>query len=180
MDMMVDEPRSSFLPLLRQERLGVQEVKDLCGGLDGREELVQLADCVLAADNRVARNAAWVLTHCRDEAVACLQEYMDRLIDRAMQTDNSSLRRLVLHLLERFDYEADGLRTDFLDFCLEHMQRMGEPSGVQSLCMKIALKLCRLYPELEGELMYILQNMEMTYYQPGVKSLRNRILRHAL
>lgn len=177
---MATDMNLSLLASLQQERLGVLEVKRLCDGLCGRDELMQLADCVLAEDDHVARNAAWVLTHCHDEAVACLQGYTDRLIDRAMHTDSSSLRRLTLHLLERLDYGAEELRTDFLDFCLEHMQRMDEPSGVQSLCMKIALKLCRLYPELEEELMHILQNMEMTYYQAGVKSLRNRILKGAL
>ncbi len=176
----VNNSVASLLPLLQQTRLGVMDVRRMCGGLTGLDDLAQLVGCVLEGDERVARNAAWVLTHCPDEDVMCLQGFMDRLIDKVMRTENSSLRRLTLHLLGRLEYDAKNLRTDFLDFCLEHMQQLDEPPGVQSLCMKIACKLCRLYPELEEEYVCILQNMEMDYYQAGVKGLRKKMLRHAL
>ena len=43
-----------------------------------------------------------------------------------MQTDNSSVRRLTLNIIERLEMNEDDLRTDFLDFCFEHMVSIEE------------------------------------------------------
>ena len=67
--------------------------------------------------------------------------------------------------------------ADFLDFCLERMTAVDEQLGVQSLCMKLAYRMCRFYPELEGELLRTLQAMEIDYYTPAVRSVRSRILK---
>ena len=72
--------------------------------------------------------------------------------------------------------EEDDLRTDFLDFCLDHMQNPDEYPGIQSLSLKLAYKMCLFYPELMDELKRTLQAMEMEYYSPALRSVRNRIL----
>ena len=68
------------------------------------------------------------------------------------------------------------LRTDFLDFCLEHMASVGEPPGVQALCMKLAFRMCQFYPELSEELRRTLESMDADSYKPAVVSLIKKIL----
>ena len=70
----------------------------------------------------------------------------------------------------------EDLRTDFLDFCLEHMASIEEFPGVQTLCMKLAYRMCCFYPELMDELKRTLEMMDIEYYKPAVKGLRQRIL----
>ena len=94
----------------------------------------------------------------------------------AMQTANSSVRRLSLNIVERLEMSEEDLRTDFLDFCFEHMIDVGEFSGIQSVCMKLAFRMCKFYPELMGELKRTLEAMEIDYYKPAVKCVRNKIL----
>ena len=72
--------------------------------------------------------------------------------------------------------KEDNLRADFLDFCMEHMVAGDEFPGVQTLCMKLAYRMCKLYPELMEEFMRIIDAMEIDYYKPAVKGLRSRIL----
>ena len=48
--------------------------------------------------------------------------------------------------------------------------------GIQSLCMKIAYRMCKFYPELMGEFMRTIESMDMTFYKPAVKCVRSRIL----
>ena len=48
--------------------------------------------------------------------------------------------------------------------------------GIQSLSLKLAYKMCQFYPELMDELKRTLEAMEMEYYSPALKSVRNRIL----
>ena len=118
----------------------------------------------------------WGLTKATNEELSDLQVILNELIDKAMQTENSSVRRLTLNIIERLTLEEDDMRTDFLDFCFEHMVSIEEYPGIQTLCMKLAYRMCTFYPELMDELMRTLEAMEIDYYKPAVKCLRSRIL----
>ena len=127
-------------------------------------------------DYRVARTALWGLTKAKDEELSELKVIYNELIDQAMQTENSSVRRLTLNIIEKLKMDEDDLRTDFLDFCFEHMVSIEEFPGTQTLCMKLAYRMCSFYPELLDELKRTLEAMEIEYYKPAVKCLRKRIL----
>lgn len=131
---------------------------------------------VFDQDSMVARSALWGLTKASKAELAPLKVMLDELIDLAMHTENSSVRRLSLNIIERLKMDVDDLRTDFLDFCLEHMASLKEFSGIQSVCMKLAFHMCSFYPELMEELIRTLETMEMDYYKPAVRSIRNKIL----
>ena len=127
-------------------------------------------------DCRVARSALWGLTKANREELSQLQVILNDFINQAMQTENSSVRRLSLNIVERLEMKEDDLRTDFLDFCFEHMIDVEEFPGIQSVCMKLAFRMCSFYPELMDELKRTLEAMEIDYYKPAVKCVRNRIL----
>lgn len=127
-------------------------------------------------DCRVARSALWGLTKASDAELKDLQGILNELINQAMQTENSSVRRLTLNIIERLKMEEDDLRTDFLDFCFEHMASINEFPGIQSVCMKLAFRMCKFYPELTAELKRTLEAMEIDYYKPAVKVIRSKIL----
>lgn len=131
---------------------------------------------VFDADYRVARSALWGLTKASDNELSQLQVLLDKLIDQAMHTENSSVRRLTLNIIERQELTEDHLRADFLDFCMEHMVAGDELPGVQTLCMKLAYRMCNFYPELKEEFKRIVEAMEIAYYKPAVKGLRANIL----
>ena len=131
---------------------------------------------IFDSDYRVARSALWGLTKATNEELSDLQVILNELIDKAMQTENSSVRRLTLNIIERLTLEEDDMRTDFLDFCFEHMVSIEEYPGIQTLCMKLAYRMCTFDPELMDELMRSLEAMEIDYYKPAVKGLRKKIL----
>jgi len=126
-------------------------------------------------DYRVARTALWGLTKAKDEELSELKVIYNELIDQAMQTENSSVRRLTLNIIEKLKMDEDDLRTDFLDFCFEHMVSIEEFPGTQTLCMKLTFRMCTFYPELMDELKRTLEAMEIDYYKPAIKCLRKRI-----
>ena len=127
-------------------------------------------------DYRVARSALWGLTKASKEELSQLQVIYDELIDLAMLTENSSVRRLSLNIIERLEMNEANLRTDFLDFCFEHMINLGGLPGIQSICMKLANRMCKFYPELMEEFKRTVKSMDIEYYKPAVKCVRNRIL----
>ena len=128
------------------------------------------------ADYRVARIALWTLTKATDDELTQLNDILHEFIDLAMQTDNPSVRRLSLNIIERLKMDEDDLRTDFLDFCMAKMTDVGEFSAIQAVSMKLAYRMCLFYPELTDELMRILDAMEPDFYKPAVISTRRRIL----
>jgi hypothetical protein len=85
-------------------------------------------------DYRVARSALWGLTKASNEELKQLQVILNEVIDQAMQTDNSSVRRLSLNIVERLEMNKEDL------------------------------------------LKRTLEAMEIDYYKPAVKCVRNRIL----
>ena len=127
-------------------------------------------------DFRVARSALWGLTKASKEELSQLQVILNDFIDQAIQTEDSSVRRLSLNVVERLKMDEDDVRTDFLDFCFDHMMDVEEYPGIQSVCMKLAFRMCRFYPELMDELKRTLEAMEIDYYKPAVKCVRSRIL----
>lgn len=127
-------------------------------------------------DYQVARNALWGLTKATDKELSALQPMLHELIDKALTEENPSVRRLSMNIIVRLKMEEDDLRTDFLDFCIDHMQRPDEYPGIQSLCLKLAYKMSLFHPELIDELKRTLEAMEMEYYSPALRSVRNRIL----
>ena len=128
------------------------------------------------ADYQVARNALWCLTKASREEIMQCQPLLHQLIDLAMSTANSSVRRLSLNVVERLDMPVDDVRSDFLDFCFSHFTDVAEYPGIQSLCLKLAHRMCRFYPELMGELKRTLEAMHATEYSPALRSVRSRIL----
>lgn len=150
-------------------RIGIDEVRRVAKDTAPQ----QLFSLFYDSDERVARNAAWALTHQDDGAVAMLPH--DQLVNFVLSTSNSSLRRLALSLLERQVFVEDDLRTDFLDFCLFGMKSLDEPPGVQSLCMKLSHRMCGCYPELQHEFDETLSMMQAECYTPAVRGLIRRL-----
>lgn len=131
---------------------------------------------LLSAEGRDAYNAAWALTHLPKEDNIYIDTRRAELVAFAVATPDTSLRRLSLVLLERLEWGRDDIRTDLLDFCLEHMMLPDEPYGVKALCMKLAYYQCRHYPELCAELKQCLLLMEPSELGNGVKHTRGKIL----
>lgn len=152
-----------------QVRLSIDEVRSLAGRVPTEVLLEALYD----SDSRVARNAAWVLTHKPKGGIRLIPQ--ERLINLALATPDTSLRRLVLSLIERQGIAKEAIRIDFLDFCLRHMVMPEEPTGVQALCMKLAHTMCSFYPELAHEFSETLNLMHAEHYKPGVKYLINKL-----
>lgn len=131
----------------------------------------------LADDGRRSSQAAWVLTHLPPADNVHIDAHRGELTQVALATGDTSLRRIALALLERLEWNVDDVRTDLLDFCLEHMMMPGEPYGVKSLCIKLAYLQCRHYPELKMELRQALLMIEPEELGAGVRHTWNKILK---
>ena len=152
-------------------RISGGDARALAGG-GFKEELFQL---LFDEDKRTSDNAAWVMTHLPKTADAWLSERQNTLIDEVMRTTSTTKRRLIMNLLERTPFEADNIRTDFLDFCFNAMLS-DEPIGVKSLAIKLTYAQSKFYPELLEEFNTALQMMEPEVLPAALKHIRRKML----
>ena len=154
------------------QRIGAFEIKSHSKTASKEELLALLSE----QEERVAENAAWVLTHLPKSEDKWLNTKRDLLIDLAMNTSSVTKRRLCLNLLERCEYKQNEIRTDFLDFCLQKATDVNETTGVQTLCMKLSFKQCLHYKELLLELQGRLLMAEPILTSTASKHQRKQIL----
>ena len=158
------------------ERIGMDDIKEILylirSNDNKRQELYNL---IIAEDEVIGYHAAWIFTHLPSQDSKWLLKKQHELIDEALACKHGGKRRVVLNLLYKQPF-PDPPRVDFLDFCLERMLYVQELPGVQSLCMKIAYKLCRPIPELTQELKTTLDMMEGDLC-PAIRTTRKNILK---
>ncbi len=129
----------------------------------------------LSDDGRHSSQAAWALTHLPLADNGHINAHREELLQVVFSTEDTSLRRISLALLERLEWTEADVRL--LDFCLDRMMRHDEPYGVRSLCMKLAYAQCAQYPELKEELRQALLYIEPDELGAGVRHTRNKILK---
>lgn len=160
------------------ERLSAAEVKAIAGRAHCDDALRErLFDDMINGEGRVARNAAWVLTHLHKNDNCYIDAHRDALVAKALSVDDDSLRRLTLALLERLEWRREDIRTDLLDFCLSHLVDPNETYGVRALCIKLASVQCRYYDELRAELHQTLLLLDPATLNPGIKHTWGKALK---
>ena len=160
--------------------IGIDDIRAFVSLLEGRENDGRKSDTfdiMLHDEGRAGQNAAWILTHLDDTDNRWLFGKHDILIDEAMRTASVSKRRLILTMLNKQPFPPEEFRTEFLNFCLDHLERADEPPGVRALCMKLAFKQCRHIPELVSELKQLLEYMDDSPVSPGIRTTKKNIIK---
>lgn len=135
-----------------------------------------LFDAMQGTSKRAADNAAWALTHLPSSDVQHIAPRRAMLVELAIHTPDTALRRLTLNLLEKLDWPEEEIRTDLLDFCLAHLTMPSEAAGVRALCAKLAWYQCRHYPELTDEFRRTLLFLEPENLSAGLRHCRKTLL----
>lgn len=159
------------------ERIHIQNIRELVHFIQNderlREDIYQL---IFDGDDFISYQALWVCTHFAKAEIEWLSQKQNQLIDEVLACPHESKRRLLLNIIYQQPI-ADPPRVDLLDFCMERMISRNEPTGVQSICMKLAYELTYSIPELQQELCTMLEIMEPELLSPALRSARNKILK---
>ncbi|MFC2739295.1 MAG: hypothetical protein ACFN4H_04480 [Prevotella sp.] len=76
---------------------------------DGDAVMKALYGLLSDTDQRVANNAAWVLSRSDSEVIRFLQRYQNRLIDLLMETKDETFRRVLFSILRRQVFDSRRL-----------------------------------------------------------------------
>lgn len=158
------------------QRIQMDDIREGISYIQGNASRIQaLHDLVFDEDDKLAYQAAWILTHLSGADHRHLISKQEALIDEVLVCEHPGKRRLLLALLYRQTL-ASPPRTDFLDFCLARMIAKEELPGVQTLCMKLAYELCRSIPELLQEYRITLELLDPGILPISLKTVRRKML----
>lgn len=175
-----DAPSPTTLRPRLTVRLTKDDIKEMCRLTQGeqnhqlKEELYALTN---DSDRRVATNALWVFQHFTKADNEWLYAKHDDLIDHCLATSDATKLRLTLSLLLRQPFEESQVRTDFIDYCLDHLTDARQPYAIRSQCMKLAYLQMRYWPELLEELKRTLELVARNPMSPGIKSAWRQIMK---
>ena len=175
------ETITSFSVLRNQlvGRIHTEDVRRIvdCMAYDDGDVMIKALYCLLTdADQRVANNAAWVLSCSDGKVMRFLLRYQNQLIDLLIGTKDKSFARILFSILRRQTFEKSNLRTDFLDFCLNQIVNTNQAIAIRAHAIYVSYSLCKAYPELLNELFMMLQMLESESLSPGLRHARNTIM----
>ena len=154
-------------------RLSQDDIMEICSLTQGKRNdgmKERLYKLTLDENRRVATNALWAFTHFALADNEWLYGKHDDLIDRCLTESDNTKLRLMLALLLRQPFEEEGVRTDFIDFCLNHLADAKWPYAVRAQCMKLAYRQMCHWPELLGELQRTLDLVSREPLAPRLRS----------
>lgn len=174
-----DEPSLTTLRPRLTVRLTKDDIQEMCRITQGdhnhrfKEELYALTN---DTNRRVATNALWVFQHFAKADNKWLYTKHHELIDRSLTTSDATVLRLTLSLLLRQPFEESQVRTDFIDYCLDHLTDARQPYAIRSQCMKLAYLQMRYWPELLDELKRTLELVARNPMSPAIKSAWRQVM----
>ena len=174
-----DEPSLTTLRPRLTVRLTKDDIQEMCRITQGdhnhrfKEELYALTN---DTDRRVATNALWLFQHFAKADNEWLNAKHDDLIDHCLATSDATKLRLTLSLLLRQPFEESQVRTDFIDYCLDHLTDARQPYAIRSQCMKLAYLQMRYWPELLDELKRTLELVARKPMSPAIKSAWRQVM----
>ena len=127
---------------------------------------------------KASDNATWVTQHLHPkDRTTYVYPHKAQFMRLAIDTQSPSKQRILLSMLRETEFDKTELQTDFIDFCLTTMLSCDHPVGIRALCIHLAYKQCRHYPELAQELKQQLGLMEDDLLPPGLKSAKTNTLK---
>ena len=170
------------LSVLRNQLVGrihtedVRRIVDCITNDDGDVIVKALYHLLSDADQRIAYNAAWVLSCSDGKVIKFLLRYQNQLIDLLIGTKDKSFSRMLFSILRRQTFEKSNLRTDFLDFCLNEIINSYQAIAIRAHAIYVSYSLCTAYPELLNELFMMLQMLESETLSAGLRHARHTIM----
>ena len=161
------------------DRIHTEEVRRIVDSMaydDGDVIVKALYHLLSDTDQRIAYNAAWVLSCSDGKVIKFLIRYQNQLIDLLIGTKDKSFARILFSILRRQTFEKNNLRTDFLDFCLNEIVNSNQAIAIRAHAIYVSYSLCKAYPELLNELFMTLQMLESESLSPGLRHARNTIM----
>ena len=135
------------------------------------DEAIQLAQ---QSDERTAWRAAWVLFHAMEDHDPRIHPHLLAFIS-ALRGKRDGHQRELLKIIERLKPEED-LEGELFDICMGIWENPGKSPSSRITAFRVMFRIAKKYPELLGELSFLLQEHYTETLSPGIKYSLQRML----
>jgi len=144
------------------------------GSDPGRFEI--LMNLLFEKEYRIVQRAAWVLSYCGQLHPELINPYAG-LIIRNLQNNEipDAVKRNSLRILQ-FVKIPESESGQLVEFCYRFIYSLTEPIAVKAFSINILVKISRDYPELQPELILLLNEMK-NHESPALRSCSKKGLK---
>lgn len=135
------------------------------------DEAMQLA---IAEKQPYSWRAAWLLWSCLEENDRRVHKYIKDIIN-SLQTKQDGHQRELLKILstQKLAEEYEGI---LFDICVDIWESINKKNSVRYIAFKFIVKIMKKYPDLAGEVSFLLQDQYLESLSPGVKHSISKII----
>lgn len=124
---------------------------------------------------KISWRASWACEKLCKLHPEWFEDKQKELLSLILNCKHDGKKRILLSIIYQLPI-GEPFPVDLLDYCFARMLDLNEPVAVQSLCLKLAYKLCKAEPDLLYELKVYLESAERDYYSIAVKTCIRNIL----
>ncbi|MDE6331241.1 MAG: hypothetical protein K2L80_01425 [Muribaculaceae bacterium] len=155
---------------LLSRRIYMPEIKSVASWASGSRNNINALWSLARSECRTTSvNALWAMTHLPVTDVGRIATLRNEMIDMLLAETDTGKKRMLLQLLRNQKYDADDIRSDFLDYCLSKINSECEPYAIRCFSIYAAYSMCVHFPELISELEEHLDLMQYQTLSPGLK-----------
>ncbi len=135
-----------------------------------------LVEAFLSEPYRLTQRAAWPLSYCVKKHPGLIKPHLKKIINNLNAPGiHDAVKRNTVRFLQFIEIPK-SLHGITLDICFGFLQNKKEPIAIKVFGMTVVANLVKIYPELKGELIAIIED-QMPYGSAGFVSRGKKILK---
>ena len=161
--------------LIEHSKSNSEKITNYIG--DDAQRLEELMDCFFCNEYRVSQRAAMVVSNCFDHKSELMQPYLSKLVENLNALNiHIAVKRNTIRILQFVDIPED-IQATLFDKCLIYLVDPKEPIALKAFSMGILYNICKIHPELKGEVIPLIEDEIKRSESAGILSRGNNILR---
>ncbi|MBS1735978.1 MAG: hypothetical protein JSS98_05150 [Bacteroidetes bacterium] len=140
------------------------------------DRFIQLFECFLTNDYRLAQRASWPLSYCVSAHPELLKNHFGALIKRMKSPSvHNAIKRNGVRLLQDVVI-PEKFEGEIIEMCFSFLKSPYEAVAIKAFSMSVIFNLAQKYPELKRELKIAIED-QISHQSAAFKSRGNKILK---
>ena len=141
---------------------------------DSPERMKELMACFFSKDLRVCQRASWPLSTIAENNFSLLKPYHKKFITELEHPIHNAIVRNILRSFALTEVPED-IEGELYEKCWNYVADVNKPTAARAFSLKILKKVAAKYPELEEELIPLLEEFG-PHGTIGFKNAANKLL----
>jgi hypothetical protein len=125
---------------------------------------------------RLTQRAAWPISYIAEHAPELLNLYWEEIFIHLQRNIHPAFKRNIFRALYRMKTIPENIHGEVVEHCMLAIADAKNPAAIRAFAIHIMGKMAKIYPDLSGELMALIEPL-MAHELPSLKSSSKKILK---